>query len=162
MSVLDDPALAAIEANDLRSPVTRAGYEYWLRKKGDRAFPARSDFDPLLEQPKLSRNMVLVDVERDPLDFRYRYIGTRVRENMNAEWTGKRMSEIPMQRAPNPIWQHHLWVLEHRMPRFYRPAYLGPFKEFKFIESAQLPLGAEEGEIDMMMVFVDFLRKSAA
>jgi hypothetical protein len=65
-----------------------------------------------------------------------------------------------MQRAPNPIWQHHLWVLEHRRPRFYRPAYLGPFKEFKFIESAQLPLGTEGGEIDMMMVFVDFLRKN--
>jgi len=94
--------------------------------------------------------MVLVDVERDPLDFRYRYIGITVRENMAAEWTGKRMSEIPMQRAPNPIW-----------PRFYRPAYLGPNKEFKFIESAQLPLGPESGEIDMMMVFVDFLRKNA-
>jgi len=152
--------LAAIEATDLRSPVTRTGYDYWLAKKGERPFPSRSDFDPLLEQPKLSRNMVLVDVERDPLDFRYRYIGTKVRENMDAEWTGKRMSEIPMQRAPNPIWQHHLWVLEHRQPRFYRPAYLGPFKEFKFIESAQLPLGTEGGEIDMMMVFVDFLRKN--
>jgi hypothetical protein len=104
--------------------------------------------------------MVLVDVERDPLDFRYRYIGTRVRENMNAEWTGKRLSEIPMQRAPNPIWQHHVWVLEHRLPRFYRPAYLGPFKAFKFIESAQLPLGPEGGEVEMMMVFVDFLRKA--
>ena len=152
--------MAAIEATDLRSPVTRAGHEYWLAKKGDRPFPSRADFDPLLEQPKLSRNMVLVDVERDPLDFRYRYIGTRVRENMNAEWTGKRMSEISMQRAPNPIWQHHLWVLEHKRPRFYRPAYLGPFKEFMFIESAQLPLGAEGGEIEMMMVFVDFLRKN--
>ncbi len=154
--------MAAIEAKDLRSPITRAGYEYWLGKKGDRPFPVRADFDPLLEQPKLSRNMVLVDVERDPLDFRYRYIGTRVRENMDAEWTGKRMSEIPMQRAPNPIWQHHLWVLEHRQPRFYRPAYLGPFKEFKFIESAQLPLGGAGGAIEMMMVFVDFLRKSTA
>ena len=154
--------MAAIEARDLRSPITRAGYEYWLSKKGDWPFPARADFDPLLEQPELSRNMVLVQVERVPLDFRYRYIGTRVRENMSAEWTGKRMSEIPMQRAPNPIWQHHLWVLEHRRPRFYRPAYLGPFKEFKFIESAQLPLGPDGSEIDMMMVFVDFLRKAVA
>ena len=143
--------MAAIDVTDLRSPITRAGYEYWLMKKGDREFPARADFDPLLERPKLSRNLVLVDVERDPVDFRYRYIGTTVRENMAAEWTGKRMSEIPMQRAPNPIWQHHLWVLEHRRPRFYRPAYLGPHKQFKFIESAQFPLGPDGGEIDMMM-----------
>lgn len=114
----------------------------------------------MLEQPKLSRHLVLVDVERDPLDFRYRYIGTAIRENMAADWTGLRMSEIPMQRAPNPIWQHHLWVLEHRLPRFYRPAYLGPYRQFKFIEAAQLPLGPEGRDIDMMMVFVDFLRKS--
>jgi hypothetical protein len=161
LSSIHDPASTAIDPASLRSPVTRAGYEYWLVKKGDRPFPSRADFDPLLEQPKLSRNMVLVDVERDPLDFRYRYIGIHVRENMAAEWTGKRMSEIPMQRAPNPIWQHHVWILEHRRPRFYRPAYLGPHKEFKFIESAQLPLGPESREIDMMMVFVDFLRKNA-
>ena len=155
-----DPALAAIDATQLRSPITRAGYDYWCAKKGARPYPARADFDPLLEQPALARNMVLVDVERDPLDFRYRLIGVAVREHMNAEWTGRRMSEIPMQRAPNPIWQHHLWVLEHRLPRFYRPAYLGPYKEFKFIESAQLPLGPEGGDVDMMMVFVDFLRKT--
>ena len=161
LSSVHDPASAGIDPASLRSPVTRAGYEYWLKKKGDRPYPSRGDFDPMLEQPKLSRNMVLVDVERDPLDFRYRFIGVNVRENMAAEWTGKRMSEIPMQRAPNPIWQHHLWVLEHRRPRFYRPAYLGPHKGFKFIESAQLPLGQDGGEIEMMMVFVDFLRKNA-
>ena len=150
----------AIDFTNLRSPITRAGYEYWLAKKGDRPFPARTDFDPLIERPKLSRSMVLVDVERAPLDFRYRFIGTTIRENMAAEWTGLRMSEIPMQRAPNPIWQHHLWVLENRCPRFYRPSYLGPFRQFKFIESAQFPLGPEGGEIDMMMVFVDFLTKT--
>jgi hypothetical protein len=153
--------MSAIDPASLRSPITRAGYEYWLLKKGDRAFPVRADFDPLLEHPKLSRNMVLTAVERDPLDFRYRYIGTNVRENMAAEWTGKRMSEIPMQQAPNPIWQCQLWILEHRRPRLYRPDYLGPHKEFKFIETIQLPLGSDEGEIDMMMVFIDFLRKSA-
>jgi hypothetical protein len=104
---------------------------------------------------------VLTAVERDPLDFRYRYIGTNVRENMAAEWTGKRMSEIPMQCSPNPIWECLLWILEHRRPRLYRPDYLGPHKDFKFIESVQLPLGSDGGEIDMVMTFIDFLRKSA-
>jgi hypothetical protein len=41
-----------------------------------------------------------------------------------------------------------------------------PYKELKFIESAQLSLGLPPGssgggDIDMTMVFVDFLRKSA-
>jgi len=159
LTAIGNPIAIAIEAAQLRSPITRAGYDYWLAKKGDRRFPSRADFDPLLEQPRLARNIVLVDVRREPLDFHYRLIGVAVREYMAADWTGRWMSEIPMQRAPNPIWQHHLWVLENRAPRFYRPTYLGPYKEFKFIESAQLPLGPEGGDIDMMMVFVDFLTK---
>ena len=161
MTVISDQGSAAIDETQLRSPVTRAGYEYWLRKKGDRRIPSRTDFDPLLEVPRLARHIVLVEVLRDPLDFRYRLIGTAIRENMAADWTGLCLSEIPMQKAPNPIWQHHLWVLEHRSPRFYRPAYLGPYKEFKFIESAQLPLGTDDANVEMMMVFVDFLTKVA-
>jgi len=161
VTFISDQGSNAIDETQLRSPVTRAGYEYWLRKKGDRRFPSRTEFDPLLEVPRLARHIVLVEVLRDPLDFRYRLIGTAIRDNMVADWTGLRLSEIPMQRAPNPIWQHHEWVVEHRAPRFYRPAYLGPYKEFKFIESAQLPLGGDDSTVDMMMVFVDFLTKVA-
>jgi hypothetical protein len=160
LTVYDNPAGAAIDASQLRSPITRAGYEYWRGKKGARPFPARADFDPLIEQPTLARNMVLVEVRHEPLDFRYRLIGSAVRANMKADWTGKWMSEIPMQRAPNPIWQHHLWVLEHKAPRFYRPANLGPNNVSRSIESAQLPLGPDGETIDMMMVFVDFVVKA--
>lgn len=162
MTVHEDPAANAIDATQLRSPITRAGYEYWLSKKGERRFPARADFDPLIEQPILARNMVLVEVRPEPLDFRYRLIGSAVRAHMNADWTGKWMSEIPMQRAPNPIWQHHEWVLAHKAPRFYRPANLGPNKVSRSIETAQLPLGPDDDTIDMMMVFVDFVVRAAA
>jgi hypothetical protein len=157
VTAYENPAAAAIDASQLRSPITRAGYEYWLSKKGDRAFPARADFDPLIEQPRLARHMVLIEVRLDPLDFRYRLIGHAVRENMAEDWTGRWMSEIPVQRSPNPIWQHAEWVLEHKVPRFYRPPNLGPNKASRAIESAQLPLGPDADTIDMMMVFVDFL-----
>ncbi len=160
VTAYDNPASAAIEASQLRSPITRAGYAYWLGKKGDRRFPARADFDPLIEQPRLARNMVLLEVRAEPLDFRYRLIGHAIRDNMVDDWTGRWLSEIPMQRAPNPIWQHHLWVLEHKAPRFYRPPNLGPNKTSRTIESAQLPLGPDDDTIDMMMVFVDFMVKA--
>jgi hypothetical protein len=155
----ENPAAAAIDSTQLRSPITRAGYEYWLSKKGDRCFPSRGDFDPLIEQPALARNMVLVEVRREPLDFRYRLIGSAVRANMVDDWTGKWMSEIPIQRSPNPVWQHAEWVLEHKAPRFYRPTNLGPNKTSRSIEVAQLPLGPDGDTIDMMMVLVDFMVK---
>ena len=147
----------AIDLADLRSPILRTGYDYWLGKKGERAFPARGDFDPLVEMPRLSGNIMLLDVRRDPLDFRYRLVGVKLREHMGENWQGRWWSEIESQRPPNPIWLHHQWVVENRLPRFIRPNYVGPHKEFMFIESAVLPLGEDPQRVDMLMLFVDFL-----
>ena len=153
-------ASSVIELADLRSPILRAGYDYWLGKKGDRVFPARGDFDPLVEAPKLSGNIMLLDVRNDPLDFKYRLVGVKLREHMGENWTGRWWSEIEGQRQPNPIWLHHQWVVENRLPRFIRPNYVGPHKEFMFIESAVLPLGYHPERVDMLMLFVDFLSKT--
>jgi hypothetical protein len=150
---------AAIEFTALQSPIPRDGYGYWLEKKADRPMPARADFDPMLEVPKLSRSVMLQDVKHDPLDFRYRLIGTQLRPHMGQDWGGMWMSEIAFQRAPSPIWTHHQWVVENRAPRFIRPTYVGPHKEFMFIEAAILPLGADPARVDMLMIFVDFISK---
>jgi len=47
----------------------------------------------------------------------------------------------------------------NRLPRFIRPNYVGPHKQFLFIESAVLPLGTDPERVDMLMLFVDFLSK---
>jgi len=152
-------ASSVIEYPELISPILREGYGYWRSKRGERSFPARADFDPLMEIPKLARNMMLLDVEQEPLDFRYRLIGDKLREHMGANWVGRRWSEIEQQRAPNPIWLHHQWVVENRAPRFIRPNYVGPHRHFMFIESAVLPLGSTDDRVEMLMLFVDFLSK---
>jgi hypothetical protein len=156
MSVMAYPV---VEYPELISPILREGYGYWRGKQGDRLFPARADFDPMLEIPQLARSMMLLDVLSDPLDFRYRLIGDKLRDHMGENWVGRRWSEIEPQRAPNPIWLHHQWVVENREPRFIRPNYVGPHKQFLFIESAVLPLGADPERVDMLMLFVDFLSK---
>jgi hypothetical protein len=152
-------ASPVIEYPELISPLLREGYTYWRGKRGDRTFPARRDFDPLMEIPKLARNMMLLDVLRDPLDFRYRLIGDKLRDHMGENWVGRRWSEIEQQRPPNPIWLHHQWVVENLAPRFIRPNYVGPHRQFMFIESAVLPLGRDPDRVEMLMLFVDFLSK---
>jgi hypothetical protein len=153
-------ASSVIEYSELISPILPEGYGYWRSKSGGRPFPARGDFDPLIEAPKLSRNIMFLDVRHDPLDFKYRFVGVNLREHMGANWTGRWWSEIDTQRPPNPIWLHHQWVVENRVPRFMRPNYVGPHKEFMFIESAVLPLGDDPERVDMLMLFVDFISKS--
>jgi hypothetical protein len=148
-----------IDYEDLSSSILREGFDYWSDRKRGRSFPARGDFDPIMEVPKLARHMILLDVQHEPLDFRYRLYGTRLREHVGRDWTGIWWSEIEFQRAPNPIWLQHQWVVQNREPRFIRPNYIGPHKTFMFIESAVLPLGDDPGQVDMLMLFVDFLSK---
>jgi hypothetical protein len=146
---------------ELQSVLVRAGTDYWRAKCGERPFPARVDFDPLIEVPGLVPYLMLKDVQLQPLDFRYRLIGTGVRNHLNHDLTGRWMTDIPGQGPGNPLWDYHERVVETRAPVFLRPAYLGPHKEFIQVESVILPLGADDQAVDMLMIFADFLRQRA-
>jgi hypothetical protein len=151
-----------IDLSGITSRIVHDGYAYWLSKKAGHAFPARQDIDPLVDTPRLVPNMMLKDFRRDPPDIRYRLIGTQVRRHLTRDWTGTWMSDIPFQRPPSTIWSNHMWVVENRMPLVARPPYVGPHKDFLFIESIILPLGADRETVDMLMVFVDFVGTDGA
>ena len=144
------------QLNDVQSEIVQAGYAYWLAGKGERALPLRSDFDPPIEVPRLVPSMIIFDVLYEPLDFLYRLIGTKVRMHLMQDLTGIRMSEIDYQRPPSVIWSHHVWVVEQAAPRFMRPPYVGPHKDFMFIEAVILPCGTGS-RVEKLMVFVDFV-----
>jgi hypothetical protein len=57
-------------------PIAREALAYWEGKLSGRPMPTRRDFDPVFEIPHLLPWIMLVDVLREPLDFRYRLIGT--------------------------------------------------------------------------------------
>src|SRR3546814_16827016 len=50
--------------------------QYWSERAAGRAAPRRSDIDPLDLPSSLLPHLLLIDVERDPPDFRYRLAGT--------------------------------------------------------------------------------------
>jgi hypothetical protein len=95
-----------------------------------------------------------------PLDFRYRFVGTAVRPHMNADWTGKWMSEISFQRSPSAIWENHRSVALSGEPAFIRPDYVGPLSDYLFVEAALLPLSDDGLSVTKIMVFIDFLRRA--
>ncbi|WP_374366912.1 PAS domain-containing protein [Dongia sp.] len=153
-----------IELGAIESKVVLSGYEYWLAKKeslGGDLVPARSDLDPLTEVPRLIPRMMLKDVRRAPLDFRYRLIGTALRTHMAQDWTGMWLSEIPFQSAGSMVWNNNLRVMESAEPLLARPPYVGPHKDFLYIESIILPLASDRRQVDMLMFFVDFIGRKA-
>ncbi|HVO02067.1 MAG TPA: PAS domain-containing protein [Candidatus Cybelea sp.] len=144
------------QREQIRSKIVLSGHDYWQSKRQGRRMPSRADLDPPLEVPQLVPSIILLDVLREPLDFRYRLIGTKVRGYLMRDLTGRRMSEIDFQRPPSTIWSHQEWVVENREPRFMQPPYVGPHRDFMFIDAVILPLGADPATVDMLMVFVDF------
>ncbi|MDO8838996.1 MAG: PAS domain-containing protein [Parvibaculum sp.] len=65
---------------------------YWERKRGTRLMPAPSDIDPA-EIPRLLPFLTISDVTYDPLDIRYRLMGTGLVELGGVDRTGKSLRE---------------------------------------------------------------------
>jgi hypothetical protein len=150
-----------VDRDDIKSSHVLAGYDYWLGKQRTLAdpdmLPARHDLDPLMEVPRLAPRMMLKDVRHDPLDFRYRLVGTALRRHMAQDWTGQWLSQIPFQRVGSTVWQNNHLVTLQRAPLLARPPYVGPHKDFLYVESIILPLADNGQTVDMLMFFVDFI-----
>lgn len=140
----------------LRSPINQFGYDYWKRKRGRRGMPGRNDIDPA-EIVKILPHIFLLDVRQAPLDFRYRLIGTKMDEHMNARYTGLWMSEIPHQAPPSRIWANCRQVVESGQPMNGDTPYVGRNKEFLTTEDLIMPLSDDDRTVDMLFVTVGFV-----
>src|SRR6266404_3792675 len=81
-------------AGHLTSPILSEAHAFWRSKLAGRSMPSRKDIDPT-EIPQLLRYVMLIDVLADPLDFKYRLIGTAVCSLLHRDYTWSRFSELP-------------------------------------------------------------------
>lgn len=144
----------------MTSPLIIAGFAYWNDRRCGRAVPDRSDFDPLLEIPKLLPHIILFDVRRDPLDFRFRLVGSHVRQNLSRDYVGEWFSEIPNYAPGSTIWPRHQLVDATGQPMLQRPTYVGPHKDFIAVENILLPINVPQAGWGMQMMFIDFIRRT--
>jgi hypothetical protein len=105
----DLDGIKLIDAAELKSGIVRAAVDYWNRKRTGSAPPERDCFDAL-EVPHLLPHLMWKDVRRHPLDFRYRVVGTVVREHSRDNWTGKWMSEVAGQGEGSTVFSVMRWV----------------------------------------------------
>ena len=66
--------------------------DYWQAKRGSRTMPGRNDISPAQLKLQLPQ-ILLVDVVDDGRDFRYRLVGSRLRDFFHSEPSGQLMSE---------------------------------------------------------------------
>jgi hypothetical protein len=131
---------------------------YWNRIRTGRPMPRRADLHPG-DIPKLLPYVILMDVLREPLDFRYRLIGTEIDRICHRNYKGIRMSEVSDKRSPNPIWQHHQETVEARAPVRRALSYVGPDGDVTRVEHCLMPFSDDGSTVDHILVAVDVERR---
>jgi len=137
-------------------------WEYWcsLRPAPGR-FPARRHFEPSAV-PDLLPWLWLLDVERAPLRFRCRLVGTGHRDMMGREFTGRWADEVFPRFAETRAHVDFVAAAAGE-PRWFRgvPDF-APATEYAGTERLVLPLAADGARIDLLLGVTLYRRDSGS
>lgn len=139
-----DPAL---QFRDPRLPTLLA---YWESRKNGRELPRRADFRPSDMVVHLP-NLILVDVQEEPLRLRYRLIGTAITAAMQRDSTGRWYDELYGPELLESILASFRWILQHRAPLRTHGTAFYPDRNFYDYEVLNLPLSEDGVRINMVL-----------
>ncbi|MEX0759126.1 MAG: PAS domain-containing protein [Tistlia sp.] len=134
-------AACGLGALPIAGPALRELYLYWRDKWQGERMPTRADIEPL-EIPSLLPQVYLVDIERDPLDFRFRLVGTRI-----VAWFGRDMTG---QRVADRLADRYREVVETGRPVYDSLSLPGKSDRHGSYQRLVMPLAGEEGRIEML------------
>ena len=77
-----------------KSPMNETLLAYWRAQAGAKSIPSRGDIDPFIDLAHIVQHLFLVDVEPQPLRFRFRLVGTEVADHVGKDMTGKYLDEL--------------------------------------------------------------------
>lgn len=133
-------------------PILQQLQAYWEDKRAGRPYPGREDIDPL-ELRFVIGHLILVDIEPEPLRFRYRLFGTAISQRQGFDMTGKYLDQHPWPDLAEMARQTYCEVMATSQPTLIRRR--GLLSEgYVDHQSLILPLG--HSKVDMIMAGVVF------
>ncbi len=126
-------------------------YHYWDSKRRGRAMPQRPDIDPT-EISWLLPHIFMIDIERDPLRFRYRLIGTAICEFLGRDFTGRTIDATNYSSSQAGELQKIVGTaVENARPVACKGTiFYVPGREWMLTESVLLPLGKDGVSVDII------------
>ena len=132
-------------------PKLRALHSYWVSLWRADRLPARQQIDPLAI-PQLLDSVYLIDIERDPLRFRYRLMGTKLVSFRGRELKGLYMDEAHAQFETSPIRLQYEELARRAEPQWRKGAALFNWGEGRqSIERLLLPLATDGATPDCIL-----------
>ena len=126
-------------------------YQYWLKLKGNRVMPSRSDIDPNDMVKYLSR-IILADYHIEEDEFTFRLIGTKCME-VGGEIFGKTIkSDNEMSR----FYGRFKWCVDHKKPYFIETDLEVFNKNYIRYSTIVCPLSNDDQNVNMLILVSHF------
>ena len=141
---------------DCREPAIAQLYAYWLERKGGHRFPGRQDIDPV-EMKFALGGITLFDIQREPLRFRYRLIGSDIVARDGFDLTGRFLDELPLAQYRALLLGRLAMLAEKPAPLLVHNKQFYDQRWFDY-EAIWLPLAADHVNVDILMacqIFAD-------
>ena len=132
-----------------RAPVNREILRYWLSKRRKPQLPSREAIDPAEIVPQLP-NVMLIDIEYQPLRFRFRLVGTYLVRVYGREYTGRYLDELDLDDHHRAITCDYKDAAECGIPRCDEYAYVMENNRYRHFERLLLPLSADGCTVNML------------
>jgi len=161
------PGLTSIQfvpVEALQKRTVRLGYDYWLRQRGERKFPARAQIRPNEIASALS-HFALIKVWDSGADFEVRIAGDAMNSAYRAPLNGRLISDIA---TDLPLmadrWRRIFCeIIATGSPLAVR-THAGhdlPETNFTDSEAVFLPLGESDDVVDYMLLFAQHERRTS-
>lgn len=128
---------------------------YWAGRAAGRAAPRRSDIDPLDLPAALLPHVLLVDVEHEPLDFRYRLAGTAADTIHGQSLKGVRISELRPEDFARTLHDDLARMADDLQPQFVELTYTNRQGKTRRYRVLRLPLCDDGGCMAMVLILAD-------
>jgi len=137
------------------SNLIEQGLDYWDSKRAGRRMPARRDIEPT-EILELLPYVVLIDVERSPVDFRYRLMGTAVAARFGHDHTGARFTALPQHGPGAEVWTTATRILQEKRPIVSHIPYVGFNRWIQNYRDISMPLSEDNDTVNMIFGVLQF------
>ncbi len=148
---LEQPLTVVNDLHNIPVPDLRVLYEYWLEKKAGGEMPGRVDIRPT-EIISLLPRIILIDVEYHPLRFKFRLVGTDIVCAMGKDMTGVYLDDISSQSS---TLDRLNWLVENKTTYFATAQLDWMDRDYQKYHVLGLPLGSEDGAVNMILCGVD-------
>ncbi|MBI1775287.1 MAG: PAS domain-containing protein [Proteobacteria bacterium] len=126
-------------------------YRYWQQIHPQSGLPGRQHMDPL-EIPALLPNLWLLDVEPEPLRFRYRLVGTKLAQFFGYAIRGRYLGEATQPHFTQQHLVHYEGVVKNRTYHYRKgpPAFAVDRPHLR-VERILLPLATDGLTVDVIL-----------